>query len=98
MIELYLDLCWGLYTVDGQSIGTRHGDSVSLLLGMGAVLALGDIQPPVGRLSPRVGVPPYLTVTRTGRRLFGGWIQITICVFISKIKISNKIDYIQVNT
>lgn len=66
MIEMYLDLCWGLDTVDGQSIGTRHGDSVPFLLGVGAVLVLGDIKPSVGRLSPRIGVPPYLTVTRAG--------------------------------
>lgn len=66
MIELYLDLCWGLDTVDGQPIGTRHGDSVPLLLGVGALLVLGDIKPSVGRLSPRIGVPPYLTVTRAG--------------------------------
>lgn len=66
MIEMYLDLCWGLDTVDGQPIGTRHGDSVPLLLGVGAVLVLGDIKPSVGRLSPRIGVPPYLTVTRAG--------------------------------
>lgn len=66
MIEKYLDLCWGFDTVDGQPIGTRHGDSVPLLLGVGAVLVLGDIKPSVGRLSPRIGVPPYLTVTRAG--------------------------------
>lgn len=66
MIEMYLDLCWGLDTVDGQPIGTRHGDSVPLLLGVGAVLVLGDVQPSVGGLSPRIGVPPYLTVTRAG--------------------------------
>lgn len=66
MIEMYLDLCWGLDTVDGQPIGTRHGDSVPLLLGVGALLVLGDIKPSVGRLSPRIGVPPYLTVTRAG--------------------------------
>lgn len=66
MIEMYLDLCWGLDTVDCQPIGTRHGDSVPLLLGVGAVFVLGDVQPSVGRLSPRIGVPPYLTVTRAG--------------------------------
>lgn len=66
MIEMYLDLCWGLDTVDGQPIGTRHGDSVPLLLGVGAVLVLWDVQPSVGRLSPRIGVPPYLTVTGAG--------------------------------
>lgn len=66
MIEMYLDLCWGLDTVDCQSIGTRHGDSVPLLLGVGAILVLWDIKPSVGRLSPRIGVPPYLTVTRAG--------------------------------
>lgn len=66
MIEMYLDLCWGLDTVDSQSIGSRHGDSVPLLLGVGAVLVLWDVQPSVGRLSPRIGVPPYLTVTGAG--------------------------------